>query len=274
VKNERGQGATYEVYAIRYATNPRRVRGQNFILEERPTELLTLDFFSWVIIGDGRAVVVDTGMAPDKAAKHGHDFLISPVEALRRLGVDPRTVETVVMTHLHYDHTGHAESFPAATFLLQAEEMAYVTGPYMEKPWFRRAYEVDEIARFLGYLHAGRLRLHGRDHEVADGISVHWVGGHCAGQEVVRVRTRRGWVVLASDALHYYEEVERGIPFAVAFNLSDMIAAHDRIRALADSDDHIVPAHDPRIMDLYPTASADLQGVVVRLDTQPSSFAA
>ena len=274
MKNERGQGATYEVYAIRYATNPRRVRGQNFILEERPTELLTLDFFSWVIIGDGRAVVVDTGMAPDKAAKHGHDFLISPVEVLRRLGVDPRTVETVVMTHLHYDHTGQAESFPAATFLLQAEEMAYVTGPYMEKPWFRRAYEVDEIARFLGYLHGGRLRLHGRDHEVADGISVHWVGGHCAGQEVVRVRTRRGWVVLASDALHYYEEVERGIPFAVAFNLSDMIAAHDRIRALADSDDHIVPAHDPRIMDLYPTASADLQGVVVRLDTQPSSFAA
>lgn len=272
--NMQDQGLVWDVYAIRYATNPRRVRGQNFILEERPLEPLTLDFFSWVLIGADRAIVVDTGMAPEKAAKHGHDFLASPVDALRALEVDPGRVETVVMTHLHYDHTGHVEAFPAARFLLQAEEMAYVTGPYMEKRWFRRAYEVDEIARFVGYLHEGRLQLHGRDHAVADGVSVHWVGGHCAGQEVVRVRTRRGWVVLASDALHYYEEIERGVPFAVAFNLSDMIVAHDRIRELADSDDHIVPAHDPRIMKLYPAASEALAGFVARVDAPPLGSAA
>lgn len=260
---------TYQVYAIRHATNADRVRGQNFIIEEHPLDPLPLDFFSWVIVGDGCAYVVDTGIDAKKAAKHGHQFLVSPVEVLPKLGVDPKTVKTVIMTHLHYDHAGHTESFPAARFLLQAEEMAYVTGPYMEKWWFRRAYEVDEISRFVGYLHNDRLKLHGRDYEVADGISVHWVGGHCAGQEVVRVRTARGWIVLASDALHYYEEFERGIPFAVAFNLSDMIVAHDRMRELADSDDHVVPAHDPRIMELYPAASAELQGVAVRLDVAP-----
>ena len=264
-----GEPETYEIYAIRYATNPRRTRANNFLIDPNPTEPLTLDFFSWVLVGRSRVIVVDTGMAPDKAAKHGHDFLVSPVEVLERLGVDPAAVETVVMTHLHYDHTGHAAQFPAARFLLQAEEMAYVTGPYMEKPWFRRAYEVDEIARFLGYLYDSRLTLHGRDHTVADGVTVHWVGGHCAGQEIVRVRTGRGWVVLASDALHYYEEIERGIPFAVAFNISDMILAHDRIRELADSEDHIVPAHDPRIMSTYPPASEALDGIAVRLDVPP-----
>lgn len=267
--NEQNQDPTYEVYAIRYATNPRRTRGQSFILEERPNELSTLDFFSWVIIGNGRAIVVDTGMAKGMSDKHGHDFLVNPVDVLRKIGVDPGAVETVIMTHLHYDHTGHTEAFPAATFLLQAEEMAYVTGPYMEKPWFRRAYEVEEISQFLEYLHGGRLKLHGREHVVADGISVHWVGGHCAGQEVVRVRTQRGWVVLASDALHFYEEIERGIPYAVAFNLSDMIVAHDRIRELADTDAHVIPAHDPKVMDFYPAASTDLEGVAVRVDLEP-----
>ena len=264
-----GAGDVYEVFAIRYATNPRRLRGQNFILEKRPTELMPMDFFSWVLVGKHRTIVVDTGMDPEKATKHGHDFLVSPIEVLRELGVEAEKMDTVIITHMHYDHTGHTEAFPNATFLMQKEEMAYVTGPFMEKPWFRRAYEVDEIARFLGYLHDGRLHLHGRDREIADGISVHWVGGHCAGQEVVRVRTQRGWVVLASDALHYYEEIERGVPFSVSFNNSEMVLAHDRMRELADSEDHIVPAHDPRIMELYPAVAAEFEGRAVRLDVVP-----
>lgn len=260
----------YEIYAIRYGVNVKRTRGQNFILEARPTDALPLDFYSWVLIGGGKAIVVDTGMDPQKAAKHGHETLLSPVEAIRSLGVDTDAVETVILTHAHYDHLGHIDYFPHAHFHMQSEEMAYVTGPWMEKPWFRRAYEPDEIARLVHLLHAGRLTLHGRDETIADGVTVHWVGGHCAGQEIVRVRTRRGWVVLASDALHYYEEYERGIPFAVAFNLSDMIAAHDRIRELADTDDHVVPAHDPRIARLYPAAGPDFDGRIYRVDLAPA----
>lgn len=261
---------TYDVYAIKYATNPNRTRGHNFIKDADPMAPFTMDFFCWVIIGDGKAFVVDTGMAPEKAGRHGHQFIASPVETLKKLGVEPASVETVIMTHLHYDHTGHTEAFPNAKFLLQHEEMAHVTGPYMETPFFRHAYEVDEIQKFLGYLHSGRLKLHGRDFQVADGISVHWVGGHTAGQEVVRVRTKRGWVVLASDALHYEEELTRGVPFAIVFNVADMIKSHERIRELADSDDHIVAAHDPKVLDLYPAASPELAGLAVKVDEAPT----
>lgn len=263
--------AEYEIYGIRYATNPRRKRGQNYILETAPTDALTLDFYCWLLKCGERVIVVDTGMDPAKAAHHGHDMLMNPVDGFRALGVDPAAVDTFIVTHAHYDHIGHLDAFPNARFHMQAEEMAYVTGPWMEKWWFRRAYEPDEISRLVHLLHAGRLDLHGRDKEIADGVTVHWVGGHCAGQEIVRVRTARGHVVLASDALHYYEEYERGVPFAVAFNLSDMIAAHDRIRELAESDDHVVPAHDPRIVSIYPPASPELAGKVVRLDLPPDS---
>jgi len=261
--------AQYEIYGIRYGVNETRKRGNNFIHEERPDEPLTLDFYSWVLKGRGKVIVVDTGMDPEKARKHGHDMLVTPPAALEALGIEPARVETVILTHAHYDHLGHLSAFPAARFLMQAEEMHYVTGPYMEKPWFRRAYEPDEIARLVHLLHEGRLELHGPEREIADGVSVHLVGGHCAGQEIVRVRTDRGWVVLASDALHYYEEYERGVPFAVVFNLSDMIMAHDRIRALADSDDHVIPGHDPRIAKIYPAARPDLEGKVFRLDLPP-----
>jgi glyoxylase-like metal-dependent hydrolase (beta-lactamase superfamily II) len=262
-------GPTYEIYAIRYATNNKRTRNDNFIKDSAPMEPLPMDFYCWFIKGNGRTYVVDTGMAREKARRSGHDFLVNPVDVMRRLGVDPATTETVIMTHLHYDHTGHTDEFPVARFLVQADEMAYVTGCYMEKSFFRHAYHVDELQRFLGYLHAGRVHLHGRDYTVADGISVHWVGGHTAGQEVVRVRTRRGWVVLASDALHYEEELTRGVPFAVCFSIPEMLLSHDRIRALAESEDHIVVAHDPKVAALYPAARSDLAGVAFRVDEAP-----
>ncbi|MBB4303243.1 glyoxylase-like metal-dependent hydrolase (beta-lactamase superfamily II) [Rhodobium orientis] len=259
----------WKIYGIRHAVNTVRTRGNNFILEADPNVPLVLDFYSWVLVSGDRHIVVDTGMAPQKAALHGHTHVLSPVEGLSALGVDAAAADTVILTHAHYDHIGFLDSFPAAHFHMQAEEMAYVTGPWMEKPWFRRAYEVDEIQRLVALLHAGRLTLHGREAEIADGVTVHWVGGHCAGQEVVRVRTARGWVVLASDALHYYEEYERGVPFAVVFNSSDMIAAHDTIRALADSDDHVLPAHDPRIAAIYPEAEGVGSEHIRRLDVAP-----
>lgn len=257
----------WQIYGIRHAENRSRKRGQNFILEADPETILPMDFYSWLLVSGDRVIVVDTGMDPAKARKHGHTHLLSPVEALARLGVDAAEVETVILTHAHYDHLGFLDAFPKAHFHMQAEEMAYVTGPWMEKPWFRRAYEPDEIVRLVNLLHAGRLTLHGREVALADGVTLHWVGGHCAGQEIVRVRTGRGWAVLASDALHYYEEYERGIPFSVVFNSSDMIAAHDTIRALADSDDHVLPAHDPRMIAIYPTH----QGLenILRLDLEP-----
>ena len=264
-----GKPAEYEIYAIRYGINETRTRGRNFILDARPNDFLTMDFYCWFLRCGDRVIVVDTGMDPVKAQKNGHTMLLDPASVLRDFGVDPDRVETVVITHMHYDHVGHLDSFPKARFHMQAEEMAYVTGPWMGHPWFRHAYAVDEICGMVQLLHEGRLDLHGRERQIADGVSVHWVGGHCAGQEIVRVRTARGWVVLASDALHYYEEYERGIPFAVAFNVSDMIAAHDRIRELADSDDHVVPAHDPRVAAIYPPAAPGCEGRVYRVDLAP-----
>lgn len=256
----------FELYAIRYATNPARTRGHNYILADRPDAVEPMDYFSWLAIGPGGPVVIDTGLLQAKALARGYTMPHTPMDGLRALGVDPAAVERVVVTHLHYDHIGNTEAFPKARFELQAAEMAHATGPLMAQPFLRLAYEPEEIARFVFYLHAGRLHLHGPEHQVLPGLTVHWVGGHTAGQEVVRVHTRRGWMVLASDALHYYEEYERGLPFTVATDVAAMLLAHGRIRALADSDAHIVPSHDPAVADRFPPARADLAGFVYRLD--------
>lgn len=262
---------TWEIFGIRHAVNRTRKRGQNFINDADPLAPLQMDFYCWVLRSGDRVIVVDTGMDPVKGAATGNVQVISPVEAWRALGIDPAAVDTVVLTHAHYDHMGYLGALPTARFLMQAEEMAYVTGPLMEKATFRQAYKPDEIGQLVTLLHGGRLHLHGRELRIADGVSAHWVGGHCAGQEVLRVRTARGWVVLASDALHYYEELDRGVPFAIAVDLGAMLAAHDLIRELADSEAHIIPAHDPLIADLYPAVSPDLAGRILQLDATPAA---
>ena len=262
----------YEIYAIRYAESTDRYRWQSFIRDDRPHESEPMDFFSWVLIGRERSIVVDTGMSREKAERHGFTFLREPAEGLRALGVEPAVAAQVILTHLHFDHIGNVDQYPAAQFLLQQAEMAYATGPDMEFPWLRRPYLADEVGRLVHFLYEGRLTLHGPDVQVAPGVSVHLVGGHTAGQEIVRVRTQRGWVVLASDALHYYEEYERGIPFAVAHSVADMFKSHRRIRDLADSDDHVIPAHDPRIMTKYPAPRPELEGFVIRLDVAPQAL--
>ena len=86
------------------------------------------------------------------------------------------------------------------------------------------------------------------------------------GMQIVRVNTRRGIVVLASDSSHLYANMEREIPYPIAYNVGEVLDGYRRSRELASSRDHIIPGHDPLVMERYPAASKELEGWVVRLD--------
>ena len=98
---------------------------------------------------------------------------------------------------------------------------------------------------------------------------MHPVGGHTPGMQFVRIHTSRGWLVLASDVTHYYENMETGRPSATAFNIGDMLEAHDALRAHAPSPHNVILGHDPLVMRQYPASRPELGGVVVRLDVMP-----
>jgi glyoxylase-like metal-dependent hydrolase (beta-lactamase superfamily II) len=103
---------------------------------------------------------------------------------------------------------------------------------------------------------------------------VHRLGGHTAGLQVVRVWTRRGWVVVASDATHLYGNIQRNAPFPAVYNVGDMLEGYNIVRRLADSEAHIVPGHDPLVMQLYPAPTLALEGIAIRLDVMPKASAA
>jgi glyoxylase-like metal-dependent hydrolase (beta-lactamase superfamily II) len=255
----------YEVYALKYAHHARRA-SENFIGGDPHDGPMPLDYFVWLIRGHGREIVVDTGFSAAMAAKRGRDHLRCPTEGLKLLGTDSNSVREVIITHLHYDHVGNFDLFPRATLHLQDLEMRYATGRYMGHECFRGAYEVEDVVGMVRRVYENRVQFHDGDAEIAPGVSVHLIGGHTMGLQAVRVATRRGAVVLASDASHFYANMEQTRPFPIVWSVADMVDGYRKLRSLADSAEHIIPGHDPLVLQRYPAPSSSLQGITVRLD--------
>jgi glyoxylase-like metal-dependent hydrolase (beta-lactamase superfamily II) len=134
----------------------------------------------------------------------------------------------------------------------------------------RHPFEADDVTAMVRKLFQGRVKFHCGSSEITDGVSVHLVGGHSRGLQFVRVRTRRGWVVIASDASHYYANFEDYRPFPIVCDVSETLEGYDTMRAQASSLAHIVPGHDPLVLKRYPALPGG-PADIVRLDADPLS---
>ena len=254
----------YNVYAVKYATRDAR-SGEHFHGHDLHDVPMPMDYFVWAAVSAEHTVVVDAGFTAEVAARRGRKHLRCPTEGLEALGIDCARVPYVILTHLHYDHVGNLEKFPEATYVVQEAEMAFWTGRYAGRDHFRTIVEVDDIAYLVRENFEGRLRFVAGSEEIVPGIEVHRTGGHSAGLQVVRVKTARGSVVLASDATHFYANIEQDRPYSIVSDLPRMYGAFDLVHALADSSAHMVPGHDPLVMERFPAAGKHLKGVAVRI---------
>ncbi len=263
----------YRVYALKYAQRKAR-RPEHFLGGDPHDEPMDMDYFVWAAVptdgsDNAKTWIIDTGFDRLDAERRQRDLVRPVSEALATIGIDAGTATDVILTHLHYDHVGGFAQFPAARFHLQDREMAYATGRHMTHPAINHAFTADHVADLVHLVYGDRVVFHDGDTELAPGISVHLVGGHTLGLQVVRIATEIGWLVLASDASHYYENMDTGRPFPIIHDLGAMLAGHRRCRELASDPAHVVPGHDPRVFDRYPPAGDGLAGIAVRLDVGP-----
>ncbi len=262
--------AVYEIYAIKYA-HLFRHSPANFIGGDEHDVPMPLDYFVWAIKGRDRTLILDTGFSKEMGDKRKRQHLRSPAVGLKAIGVEPDQVRDVIISHMHYDHCGNYDLFPNATFHLQDKEMAYCTGRCMCHANLRHAYDADDVTAMVRRIYEGRAMFHDGTSEIAPGITVHHVGGHTSGLQIARVMTRRGWMVLASDASHFYANFQQQRPFPVVANVPEMLEGYRTMNALASSPDAIIPGHDPLVMKQYPAAAPGLEDIVVRLDADPKA---
>jgi glyoxylase-like metal-dependent hydrolase (beta-lactamase superfamily II) len=273
--HETGDGSLpqFEAYAIRYATHE-RLRRENFIASADLHETsMPMDYFVWLVRDGSRVWLVDTGFNRQAAQARKRKFLRCPIESLSLLGVAPEAVTDVIVTHLHYDHAGNLDLLPKARIHIQERELHYAVGCNMCRPIFRAAYAADDVVHVVRGVYRDRVSFYRGDAQLAPGLQLYWIGGHTDGLQAVRVHTQRGWIVLASDASHYYENMEGQSPYPIVYHVGDMVAGWEKIRSLARSPQHIVPGHDPEVLRRYPLHSVQPEGAkaeIVCLHEPPS----
>lgn len=260
----------YEIYAIKYGERV-GTRGSMFVYGDPHDAPMAMDYFVWAIRNAERTIVIDVGYGREEGERRGRTFVRSPVDGLRLIGVEASQVKDVIITHMHYDHAGNLELFPNARFHIQDQELAYVTGRAMTHKVLRSSFALDDVLEMVRLVYGDRVVFHAGDDEIAPGVAVHAIPGHTRGLQSVRVHSDRGWVIVASDAAHYYENLEEETPFATLENMFLMLEGYRKLRALAPSDAHIIPGHDPAVLKRYPPPAPNLEGIIARLDAAPTT---
>jgi glyoxylase-like metal-dependent hydrolase (beta-lactamase superfamily II) len=255
----------HEIYGVKFGQNLTGVRGHFFLGPDGDPHdaAMRLDYYVWVIRSPGQDILLDAGFTAETNRTRKRDHWEEPHQAVTRIGVDPGSVPIVILSHLHYDHCGDLDAFPAATFVVQADELDFWTGPYAVRGEFARHREPADIERVVRLHQEGRVQLVDGLHEVADGVWVERVGGHTPGMQATYVRTANGVVVLASDSSHFFENIEQDKPFAVHADVVDMYRAFDTMQAAATSG-VVVAGHDPLIEQRFPAVPGQ-EGHVVRI---------
>ena len=262
----------YEVYALRYADQGEdMVSAASLMLSADEDQMIPgMAYYVYLIEGNGRTIAVDTGFAPVLAERLGSRLHFSGPDGLRRLGRDPAAISDLIITHAHYDHVGCLDAFPSAAFHIDAEMMPIVEGTDPCHRFFRQGYGKRDCATIRRLKADGRLVEHANVSVPWPGIELIHIGGHCRGQMAIRVNTKRGPVVLASDAAHLYQEWEEEKPFGVFYDMAAMLAGYRTLTRLSGGRrTEMIAGHDAAVMAMFPAAAREHKGAIVSLHEPP-----
>ena len=249
----------YEVYAIRYATIPdfpvaALIKGAD------PARKLDIAMTVWLVRGNGRNILVDSGFYRQQFFKQWkvNDFA-KPSEALAPLGVKPEDITDVIITHMHWDHADGMDLFPKARIWLQKDEYSYYTGEAWQQKNTHGGIDPDDVLAVVRLNMEGRVGLvNGDAQEIIPGVTCYIGGKHTYQSQFVGVSSKAGTVILASDNMYLYENLEKHTPIAQTLDADSNLRAQDRMKQLAASPRLIIPGHDPAVFEKFPRVSKEV----------------
>lgn len=245
---------TYEVYAVRYATLPGFPVAE-LVAGADPARKLDIAMMVWVVRGNGHNILVDSGFYHDRFFKDWkvQDF-IKPSEALEPLGLKPAAVTDVIVTHLHWDHADGVDLFPAARVWIQKDELQYYAGEAWQSSDTHGGIDPGDVLALVKLNTEGKVTLvNGDAQEILPGITCYTGGRHTYASQYVSVNTKHGMVVLASDNVYLYENLDKHSPIGATLDPASNLRAQERMRRLAARPDLVVPGHDPAVMTRFPS---------------------
>ncbi len=242
----------YEVYAVRYASIP-DFRVAQLVKGADPARRSDIAMTVWLIKGNGRNILVDSGFYREKFFKDWKvNNFIKPSDAVALLGVKPEEVTDVIISHMHWDHADGMDLFPKAKIWIQKDEYTYYTGEAWQQRGTHGGIDPDDVLAAVKINTEGRVALvNGDAQEIIPGITCYTGGKHTYQSQYVGVSTRSGTVVLASDNMYLYENMEKHVPIAASLDFDSNLRAQDRMKQLAADPKFVIPGHDPAVFERF-----------------------
>ncbi len=243
----------YEIYAIRYATIPGFPVAE-LVAGADPERKLDIAMMIWLVRGNGHNLLVDSGFYHDRFFKDWHvtDFT-KPSDALKRVGLKPEDITDVIISHMHWDHADGMDLFPNARIWIQKDELEYYAGEAWQSKDTHGGIDEEDVLTLIKLNTQGRVSLvNGDAKEIIPGVTCYTGGKHTYQSQYVGVKTNEGTVVLASDNMYLYENLDRHVPIAATLDAASNLRAQDRMKQIAARSALIIPGHDPAVFEKVP----------------------
>jgi|RhiMethySRZTD1v2_1073278.scaffolds.fasta_scaffold61860_4 glyoxylase-like metal-dependent hydrolase (beta-lactamase superfamily II) len=173
---------------------------------------LTISIHALCVESEGRKIVVDTCVGqrplPDPYSALANDGAF--LAALTDAGFAPETVDTVICTHMHFDHVGWntifvdgkwVPTFPKARYLMAQREYDHWIAASEEERFAASAITFDDAV--LPLFDAGVVDLVEVDHQVTGDVALEHTPGHTPGHVSVRIRSQGEVAIITGDCMHH-----------------------------------------------------------------------
>jgi glyoxylase-like metal-dependent hydrolase (beta-lactamase superfamily II) len=255
---------SYEIYALKYF-GLHSVPVSELALGAPGKDSMNMFFMYWLIRGNnGKNILVDAGFLNDldifKELKSS--FYIRPDSVLRELNIKADEITDIILTHPHWDHIDGVSLFPRAHVWIQKEDYNYFVGQAWQKEGRHGGFYKRDVDSLVSLNIAGKLTLvDGDDREIIPGIKVYTGSRHTFNSQYVLVQTGGDKVILASDNIWIYYNLEHmtSSPYPNGtFDTTAYVKSMQRMKTQASDIKYIIPGHDPAVFSRFPLIKPDI----------------
>lgn len=203
--------------------------------------------YYWLIRTKDRNILVDVGSGMDFSTRYLN--YQTPDALLSKVGLKPSDIGTIIISHPHFDHIDGMDFFKDGKVYIQRASYRYAVEESPEFKFFRGSMypRKKDTLTLVNLMWDDRLKILDGDAELFPGIRVIKVDGHYPGMQIVVVETGGKPIVIASDAVHVYDNIEKDKPMGLYHGtLRDVVKGFETIRQLNGI---VLPGHDKKVFE-------------------------
>lgn len=244
---------TYEVYAIEFAKGSGYLPAKEIAINPTVNDSVKVVFMTWLVkSNNGRTILVDAGF--HRESKFSGNWLmdfVRPDSSLHKMGLRPDDITDVIITHPHWDHIGGVDLFPKATIWMQKNDYSYFVTDAWQNGGNTAGFDSSDVPKIADLNAKGKIQLvNGDDVEIIPGIKVYIGSKHTYESQYVVVNTSTDKVLIASDNIWFYYNLNNMISIPLTFDPQAYVKAMQRMKTLVNPD-LIIPGHDSKIFEKF-----------------------